>query len=527
MTLYRKYRPQFFADFIGQDLLKNIIQNEISLGQIAHAYLFSGPRGAGKTTMARLIAKAVSCQNRQANNYEPCDRCDSCLSIKAGSNLDLIEIDAASNRGINEIRELKSHIRVAPAKAQYKIFIIDEVHMLTPEAFNALLKTLEEPPVHAIFILATTEKHKLPATIISRCQCFDFKKIAETVLLDQLQRIAKKEEVEVDQEVLQAIAKRAAGSSRDAIGILGQLLSLNLKKISWNEANLVLPRSDFLKVKEFVNFLAEGDLPSVFQLVNSLLEQGVDLERFTKDLIEYGRQELVKPNQVSVKHSLINFYHQVLTVLIEKLNLFKKDLEIPQLPLEMAAVEIFLRVAANDKLDKVDNQNIPAEVEQENQTPSPKKVSANVILEPNSRKIDASDYSVSAEKFSLSLDDIKAGWPKILEAIKQYNNSLPMALNMCAPCLLAGQVLTLAFKFPLHANVLKNQKNREILEQAISQIMARPVIVKAELLPAVDLNNVNNKAAPATRLSADATAADAPPADIILDVFEGEIVKEI
>jgi len=197
-TLYRKYRPQKFSEVIAQNHIKVTLENEITSGKIAHAYLFSGPRGIGKTTIARIFAKSLNCQNRVG--AEPCNECVSCLEIGEGRSLDLVEIDAASNRGINEIRELKEQIKYTPVKSKYKIFIIDEVHMLTAEAFNALLKTLEEPPAYAIFILATTEAHKLPDTIISRCQRFDFKKVPFSDIVAHLGRLSAAEGIDVEKK---------------------------------------------------------------------------------------------------------------------------------------------------------------------------------------------------------------------------------------------------------------------------------------------------------------------------------------
>ncbi len=185
-TIYRKYRPQFFSDVIGQEHVTKTLQNEISSGKLAHAYLFCGIRGVGKTTLARLLAKSLNCKEKKAGDYEPCDKCESCLAIKSGTSLDLLELDAASNRRIDDIREIKEHIPYGPLTSNYKIVIIDEVHMLTTEAFNALLKTLEEPPAHTIFVLATTEIHKLPDTIISRCQRFDFHKVPRLAKLPSL-----------------------------------------------------------------------------------------------------------------------------------------------------------------------------------------------------------------------------------------------------------------------------------------------------------------------------------------------------
>ena len=225
LALYRKYRPKTFAEIVGQEYIVKILTNAIASGMISHAYLFTGPRGVGKTTLARLLAKAVNCQNRKEGEYEPCNQCESCQEINQGNSIDLIEIDAASNRGIDDIRELKNGIRFVPSKSKYKVFIIDECHQLSKDANNALLKTLEEPPSHAIFVLATTEIYKMLPTIISRCQRFDFRKLRIEEIVKRLETILKKEKIEYEEPALFLIAREATGSIRDAESLLDKVIS--------------------------------------------------------------------------------------------------------------------------------------------------------------------------------------------------------------------------------------------------------------------------------------------------------------
>ena len=222
ISLYRKYRPHNFDNLIGQDHVRTTLINAIKSEHVAHAYLFTGPRGTGKTSSARLIAKALLCSALK-DKHEPCNQCDLCLDINSGRLIDLIEIDAASNRGIDEVRELKEKINFAPSRAKYKVYIIDEVHMMTKEAFNALLKTLEEPPAHAYFILATTEVHKIPDTIISRCQRFDFRRLSLKALMTRLAYICEKEGIEAEDKALEVISRYVNGGMRDAIGLVEQL----------------------------------------------------------------------------------------------------------------------------------------------------------------------------------------------------------------------------------------------------------------------------------------------------------------
>ena len=226
LVLYRKYRPQTFAEIIGQEHVVKTLSNAISSETISHAYLFSGPKGTGKTTIARLLAKAVNCENRKKGEFEPCNKCSSCNEITGSRSIDLIEIDAASHRGIDDIRELKDGIRFSPTKSKYKVFILDEAHQLTKEAANALLKTLEEPPSHAIFVLATTEIHKMIGTIISRCQRFDFKKSTLPEIVKRLSILSKKEDIKIAKPAMELIAINSSGAMRDAEGLLNQVAIL-------------------------------------------------------------------------------------------------------------------------------------------------------------------------------------------------------------------------------------------------------------------------------------------------------------
>src|SRR6266851_3935153 len=243
-SLYRKYRSQTFADLVGQDAASRALQGAIIGGRVAHAYLFSGSRGTGKTSAARLLAKAVNCTSRQKDSAEPCNQCESCIEMTAGAALDLIEIDAASNRGIDEIRDLREKVNLAPALGPKKIYIIDEAHMLTEPAFNALLKTLEEPPPHVVFVLCTTDAQKIPLTVIGRCQQFVFRRLSEDQIVARLSHIASTEKLKVDAEAMGLIARTAQGSMRDAVGLLDQLVPLADGPISLEAARSLLGIAD-------------------------------------------------------------------------------------------------------------------------------------------------------------------------------------------------------------------------------------------------------------------------------------------
>lgn len=341
VVLYRKYRPQTFSEVIGQEHVVQTLTNAISSGMISHAYLFSGPRGSGKTSVARLLAKALNCQNLQGS--DPCNSCSSCLEINQGSALDLIEIDAASNRGIDEIRELRDGIKFAPAKSKYKVFIIDESHQLTKEAANALLKTLEEPPPHAIFVLATTEIHKMIPTIISRCQRFDFRKLTGQEITKQLETIAKKEGVKAEKAALELIAANSQGSSRDAIGMLDQAITFCTsekdKEITADEVREILGLVEIEAIKQFVDYLRNKDVKAAFNYLNEIFEKGVDLETFTKVLVNHLRQLLVLQITQGVDAGFNQTQLQKMLKIFLQAQTQLKYSPIPQLPLELAIVE--------------------------------------------------------------------------------------------------------------------------------------------------------------------------------------------
>jgi DNA polymerase-3 subunit gamma/tau len=296
LVLYRKYRPQSFSEFIGQEHIVKTITNAISKGMISHAYLFSGPRGSGKTTLARLLAKAVNCQNRKESQAEPCNKCSSCLEIMKGGAIDLIEIDAASHRGIDDIRELKNGIKFSPTKSNYKVFILDEAHQLSKDAANALLKTLEEPPSHAILVLATTQVHKMIPTIVSRCQRFDFRKLTLLEILEKLTIIIKKEGIKIEKAALELIALNAGGSFRDAESLLNQVFTLYKdtgKEVKAKDIKDLLGLVEVELVSKFVDFISGKKTSQAIKYLNEVAEKGLDLEEFAKTLTSYLRKILI------------------------------------------------------------------------------------------------------------------------------------------------------------------------------------------------------------------------------------------
>jgi len=362
LVLYRKYRPQSFSEVVGQEHIVRTLTNSILAKNISHAYLFSGPRGSGKTTIARLFAKAINCED--GSSFEPCNKCSSCLEIMGAKSMDLIEIDAASHRGVDDVRELREGIKFAPIKSKYKIFIIDECHQLSKDAANGLLKTLEEPPAHAVFLLATTEAHKMIATITSRCQRFDFRRLKVPEIIKKLEFISKKENIKFDPSALSLIALNSRGSFRDAESLLDECINFsgNSGTVKTEDIKELLGVVEVSQVSNFVDFLIFKNTKEAILSLNSMMDNGVDLPEFTKTLVFYLRQALllkIDPDFLNPRTSGFSA-EEVAKMKAQTLNLQERDIQkmlelfidaenkikysaLPQLPLELAIFDIIYK----------------------------------------------------------------------------------------------------------------------------------------------------------------------------------------
>ena len=319
-ALYRMYRPQSFDDVVGQTHVTKTLRNAISKGKQSHAYIFSGPRGTGKTSIAKVFAKAINCLN--SDDGEPCNECAICKGITQGTNSDVIEIDAASNNGVDEIRNIRDKVKYAPSESKYKVYIIDEVHMLTTGAFNALLKTLEEPPSHAIFILATTEPHKSPPTIISRAQRFDFKAISMDQIVDRLKFVAESQSLEYDNAALEFIAKTSEGGMRDALSIMDQAIAFGDERLTLQDALNVTGSVDEAALNDLFKDVVEGNVKEAFGRYHHFISEGKEVNRLINDMIYFVRDTImIKTSNESIEYdALVSFELDTLYRMIDIIN---------------------------------------------------------------------------------------------------------------------------------------------------------------------------------------------------------------
>lgn len=516
-TLYRKYRPQTFADVAGQEAIIATLMNQIKQGKVSHAYLFVGPRGVGKTTTARLFAAAIESQDSGILAPE----------ILAGKDIDVIEIDAASYSKVENVREIiLENVRVTPARRAYKIFIIDEVHMLSTAAFNALLKVIEEPPAHVLFILATTELHKVPATIVSRCQRYDFKRITNEIAIDVLKKVAKAEDVKVADEVLVQIVRHAEGSLRDAESILGQLMATGQKEISIESASALLPPSLINQSSDLLELLSTKQTKQALEHLHAIVEQGLDLNQLCHDTLEVCRQIMLTMNGVTRKHfapssaelakKFISEDLLRLINLISQARLQIRQSYLPQLPIEVAIVQFCTSVPA-DQTQKINpatvqRPSVPATIYESPVEPAAKTLTCKKTIEqmPSSNITQSSQTpGTSVEQINLTIDKLKNTWHKFLSALQVVNASLVLILKTAEPIRIIGNQLYIGIKYPFHKDRIQSNDSRLLLEAQLLQYFGEKLVVVAEVLPAgysSDFLNAQNFA-DEVELVADTTSA--------------------
>lgn len=504
-AFYRKWRPRTFAEVVGQDHVTQTLRNALKHSRIVHAYLFSGPRGTGKTTTARILAKAVNCLGDRVDR--PCNECLMCEAVDEGRAIDLIEIDAASHTGVDDIRDLREKINFAPSVARYKFYIIDEVHMLSGSAFNALLKTLEEPPSHAIMVLATTEPHKIPATVLSRCQRFDFRPIPLEDMMARLRNIAVHEGLEVQEGALDLVARQSTGSMRDAESLLDQLSSYGGGEITLAQVQTMLGTVSSQAVKDLVDHLASCDVAAGLGQIGRAIADGADPRQLSKELVEYlrglllmktttlGPSYLTEEQRTEMARQAKSF---TLDRLVSTIKLFNqattdvRDASRPQLPLELAFVEATLspeldmespatsHSAPGKKPPKrmEGEKTISGQVER-----SPSRVSAEADAEPAPASVKEHAGAVSAEGTTAPLKRLQDNWTEILAAIKTSNRHVEAVIRDCPPASVEGDVVTLRARYPFHKEKLEEDRSRKLVEDDISKIMGQSYRIKCILGP--------------------------------------------
>ncbi|MFZ6015132.1 MAG: DNA polymerase III subunit gamma/tau [Patescibacteria group bacterium] len=487
-NLSRHYRPQKFSEITGQNAIIQTLLREVGQNKLGHAYLFSGPRGVGKTTAARIFAKAINCLDQK--NGEPCLKCASCSQIAGSSAIDIMEIDAASHTGVANIREaIVEHVQFVPASLKYKVYILDEAHMLSDSSWNALLKTIEEPPDYAIFIFATTERHKVPATIISRCQRFEFTKITQKDVVERLKTISESENVKIEDSVLSAIADRTEGCLRDAENILGQLISLGEPEINDQIASIILPPSSLPIAAELLEITFSRNHQNLMEKIQQLEDQGADFIQLLDDLIIALRRMLLAKSSSKQLKSIADTDQtgKILAELSQKtegrviidssLILMERRREAKSGIDPRFALELGLSAIAY-------NIQSPSDSTAEARRPtSDVKTSDKIPKEPPKTKPEEQDakYKIQDTKNqaennlspspSISLIDVQKIWPQFLQAFEDQK-SLLLLLKPSRVIDVQNDCLQIEFQYAYHLkSVIENQKNRNLIEDALRRLL--------------------------------------------------------
>lgn len=512
IALYRSWRPQSFSDMVGQQHIIKTLQNAIREQRVSHAYLFNGPRGTGKTTAAKVLAKAVNCEHGPA--VEPCNKCAACLAITEGHSIDVIEIDAASNRGIDEIRDIRDKVRYAPTEVRMKVYIIDEVHMLTAEAFNALLKTLEEPPAHVIFVLATTEPHKIPATIVSRCQRFDFRQVSLEEQVARLQLICAEEKINAEDEALAYIARLSEGGMRDAISLLEQSAAYGGGQLTLEAAIDVTGGIAAEQFFTIADAIMKQDVASLLKATEQLLQAGKSADKCLENLIYYFRDLLIiklAPQAQIGTERLVNpekfvemaktFTNEQLFSMIETLNHYQNELRVasqPQTILEVALLKLIsLQLVRGNSTgissDEVSHlrgqvQKLESQLQQLVKQGVPLATqSVEPKVERSTSKRNFASQSLSRSKVKLDkfvdaqhsqeTNQARMNWPQVMQRIKEAKVTVHAWLKDSELVSVADGQFVLTFKNDIHRETTEKPTHRDLIEKVASDFYGRSYVL--------------------------------------------------
>lgn len=533
-VFYRRWRPQTLAELVGQEQVTKTLQNALSSGHVSHAYLFCGPRGTGKTSTGRILAKAINCLTNEGKG-EPCNACERCQAITEGRALDVIEIDAASNTGVDNIRDLRERVNYAPNEARFKVYIIDEVHMLSTSASNALLKTLEEPPPHVIFVLATTEVHKVLPTVMSRCQRFDFRRISQADVVTKLTLISKKEAIKIEPEALRLIARAATGSLRDAENLLEQLTTYYGNKVTLPQVQVILGITGDWRAKEMVRHIVNNDVTAGVSTINSVNSDGLDLRQFNRELVEYLRAlMLVKTGSdesIDLPAEDIDELKELarrasLSQILKAVKLFGQlDFSLDNystLPLELALVDATLPSGKEPPLTKAEpevrqpakpaapeapppapgkavaKEELPRKpTAEQKRKPEPvttpelveEKIEPAPMPEPVEKKGEPAPNetapTIPTEAGGKEIEYLKLHWREFIRDAPSSMSRTPAAalLRSARPKAIENNTVILSFRFPLHKESMEKTENQKIAEQIISNFLGHACHVRCVYEP--------------------------------------------